>query len=75
MNQKLIGQRVVNVHRMSVDNPNRVDYIGTVLDIESGIYGAVIVKFDGLEFVSAMCRQDLALCSDWLNGKRISDYL
>ena len=66
-NHELVGRRVLNVHRQSCDYSQkcRDAYKGTVIGVEEGCNAVVWVKFDGLEFPSAMCPNDLAYCELW----------
>jgi hypothetical protein len=49
---RFVGKRVLNVRR---------DIQGTVLNVESGCNGLVLVQFDHLEFNSWQCWSDIAL--------------
>ena len=66
-NHWLVGHRVLNVHRQSCDLSQEIRnaYIGTVIGVDEGCNAVIWVQFDGCEFLSAMCQQDLAYCDLW----------
>ena len=66
-NHCLVGHRVLNVHRQSCDLPKSIRDAskGVVVGVDEGCNATIWVQFDGNEFLSAMCQQDLAYCDLW----------